>query len=65
LKNGLYEYYVELLLSTDTTPSNDSYESSFLVGESPIIISEIMYMPGTPNVEWIELFNNSENTFPF
>ncbi|MDP8226986.1 MAG: lamin tail domain-containing protein [Candidatus Celaenobacter polaris] len=63
-ENGLYEYYVELLLSTDTTPSNNSYESSFLVGESPIIINEIMYIPDTPNVEWIELFNNSENTFP-
>ncbi len=63
-ENGLYEYYVELLLSTDTTPSNNSHESSFLVGESPIIINEIMYIPGTPNVEWIELFNNSENTFP-
>jgi len=62
-ENGLYEYYVELLLSTDTTPSNNSYESSFLVGESPIIINEIMYKPDTPNVEWIELFNNSENTF--
>jgi hypothetical protein len=62
--NGLYEYYVELILSSDTTPSNNSYESSFLVGESPIIINEIMYMAGTPNVEWIELFNNSENTFP-
>ena len=62
-ENGLYEFYVELLLSTDTTPSNNSYESSFLVGESPIVINEIMYMPGSPNVEWIELFNNSENTF--
>ena len=63
-EDGLYEFYVELILSTDTTPSNNSYESSFLVGESPIIINEIMYMPGTPNVEWIELFNDSENTFP-
>ncbi|MBC8382581.1 MAG: lamin tail domain-containing protein [Candidatus Cloacimonetes bacterium] len=62
-EDGLYEFYVELILSTDTTPSNNSYESSFLVGESPIIINEIMYMPGTPNVEWIELFNDSENTF--
>ena len=62
--NGLYEYYVELILSTDTEPSNNSYESSFLVGVSPIIINEIMYMAGTPNVEWIELFNNSEQTFP-
>jgi len=62
-ENGLYEYYVELILSTDTTPLNNSHESSFLVGESPIIINEIMYMPGTPNVEWVELFNNSENNF--
>jgi len=62
-ENGLCEYYVELILFTDTTLLNNSYESSFLVGESPIIINEIMYMPGTPNVEWIELFNNSENTF--
>jgi len=61
--NGLYDYYVELILSADTTPSNNSYESSFLVGESPIIINEIMYMAGTPNVEWIELFNNSESSF--
>jgi len=61
--NGLYDYYIELILSADTTPSNNSYESSFLVGQSPIVINEIMYMPGTPNVEWIELFNNSANTF--
>jgi len=62
-ENGLYDYYIELILSTDTTPSNNSYESSFRVGESPVIINEIMYMPGTPNVEWIELFNNSADTF--
>ena len=61
--NGLYEYYVELNLSSDTTPSNNTNESSFLVGKSPVIINEIMYMPGTPNVEWVELFNNSEATY--
>ncbi len=63
LDNGLYEYYVELVLSSDTTPSNNTFESSFLVGVSPIVINEIMYMPSTPNIEWVELFNNSETTY--
>ncbi len=61
--NGLYKIAVQIFFSGDTQTTNNSISSSFLVGRTPIIISEIMFVPISPNVEWIEIYNRSEKDF--
>ncbi|MCK4339901.1 MAG: lamin tail domain-containing protein, partial [Candidatus Cloacimonetes bacterium] len=61
--NGLYKITVQIYFSGDTQTSNNIVSISFLIGESPIIISEIMYKPSLPNIEWFEIYNRSERDF--
>ncbi len=61
--NGLYKIAVQIFFSGDIQTNNNSISSSFLVGRTPIIISEIMFAPTPPNVEWIEIYNRSEKDF--
>ncbi|MEA3475516.1 MAG: lamin tail domain-containing protein [Candidatus Cloacimonadota bacterium] len=61
---GLYKIAVQIFFSGDTQTTNNSITTSFLVGKAPIIINEIMFAPTSPNVEWVEIYNRSEQNFP-
>ena len=61
--NGLYKIAIQIFFSGDNQTTNNSISSSFLVGRIPIIISEIMYKPSSPNIEWFEIYNRSDQTF--
>ena len=61
--NGLYKIIIQVYFSGDTQTENNIISNSFLVGKSPIIISEIMYKPSSPNIEWFEIYNRTERNF--
>ncbi|MCL1827571.1 MAG: lamin tail domain-containing protein, partial [Candidatus Cloacimonetes bacterium] len=55
-------YLIKALISYphDVDNSNDSKILHYWVGEKPVILNEILYAPVSPEPEWIELFNPSD-----
>lgn len=51
---------VEILYNLDINTENNILSTSIIVGESPLVINEIVYNPIAPKPEWIELYNRSE-----
>ncbi len=59
-EQGIYIVGVNLNYFYDIELDNNSSNSSFLVGSSPIVFNEIMFKPEEDAPEWIELYNYSE-----
>ena len=60
LPEGLNNIKFYVFLDNDENPKNDTLIKGVIVEKSPIVINEIMYKSSN---EWIELFNNSFDTF--
>ncbi|MBC8385039.1 MAG: lamin tail domain-containing protein [Candidatus Cloacimonetes bacterium] len=60
---ALYVAGAELNFIYDLNLDNNILMISFLVGDSPIIINEIMFKPSSGNSEWIEIFNRSTSGY--
>ena len=54
---GLQIVEAEVIFIYDLNLENNSQTISFLVGDSPLIINEIMFKPASSNQEWLEIFN--------
>ena len=60
--SGYYSIEVSLKFSDDNIENNNK-KTSFLIPPTPLIVNEIMYKPSTNNVEWIEIYNRSQNKY--
>lgn len=47
----------------DSNIENNSVTSGFLVGDSPIIINEVLYKDSDSTTEWIEIFNRGASAY--
>ena len=56
---------VEVFHEYDIDQNNNSASTSFLNGENPLILNEIMFYPKPTKPEWIEIFNRSQNEISF
>ncbi|MBP7563800.1 MAG: lamin tail domain-containing protein, partial [Candidatus Cloacimonetes bacterium] len=61
LSTGIYQLKILLHCHQDINPLNNSFDTRFLVGESPLLINEMMHSPSTGNPEWIEIYNQSDS----
>lgn len=61
LSTNLHKVTVNVFTPNDVNTVNNSKSSYFVIGDSPIIINEIMHSPLSDNPEWIEIFNTSDN----
>lgn len=61
---GIYNLKVNVFPHDFISDSNNVIFTSFLVGEAPIIINEIMFYPGEESggIEWVEVYNRSDST---
>ncbi|MCF7857779.1 MAG: lamin tail domain-containing protein [Candidatus Cloacimonetes bacterium] len=58
---GIYnQIEVELIYFNDNELDNNVAHCSFLNGDSPFVINEIMFKPLTTNQEWVEIFNRTD-----
>ncbi|MFO7896042.1 MAG: hypothetical protein R6U84_03840, partial [Candidatus Cloacimonadales bacterium] len=60
---GYYSVEVEVNYIYDNNLENNIVTSGFLVGDSPIIINEVLYKDSATSTEWIEIFNRSESAY--
>ncbi len=60
-EDGIHYISIELEFENDFFTENNSDVKTFLIGESPLILNEIMFKPDNDKQEWIEIYNNSEN----
>ncbi len=59
-----YENYnvttVEVIYEFDNNLENNICSQSILIGESQLIINEILFRPASTNQEWLEIFNRGD-----
>lgn len=57
---GYYLTDIIVNYQTDNNLENNSNQASFLIGDSPIILNEVLYKDSELTCEWIEIFNRGE-----
>lgn len=67
LTSGNYQTLLQVLLSNDENTSNNSVKKNLTILPpalpfNSIVINEIMYAPKTPEPEWIEIYNRTNQT---
>ncbi|HPY96673.1 MAG TPA: lamin tail domain-containing protein [Candidatus Cloacimonadota bacterium] len=62
LSTGIHNLKIIAHCHNDSYLGNNTFVGNFLIGESPILINEVMHSPNTGNPEWIELYNKSDST---
>lgn len=65
LAQGEYQIIAQVIFNDDENPNNDKLIKRFTVYPSAnnyndIVINEIMYAPLSPETEWVELYNRTE-----
>ena len=59
LNEGYQIVEAEVIYFYDNNLENNLSTTSILIGNSPLVLNEIMFKPATTNQEWIEIFNRS------
>lgn len=67
LASGNYQTLLQVLFSNDENTSNNLVKKNLTILPPPlsfnsIVINEIMYAPKTPEPEWIEIYNRTNQT---
>lgn len=63
LEEGLYDISARVELPNDINPENNQAGTSILIGESPLVLNEIMFRPSSGRTEWLELYNRSSRDY--
>ncbi|MBC8415736.1 MAG: lamin tail domain-containing protein [Candidatus Cloacimonetes bacterium] len=59
LDDGYQIIEAEVIYYYDNNLENNLSTTSIIIGNSPLVLNEIMFRPATTNQEWIEIFNRS------
>ncbi len=64
LELGICDVLVSAYTSDDANPVNNQAGATLIVGDHPVTVNEIYYIPrsGEGDTEWIELYNRSQMT---
>lgn len=60
LATGISIININLIYIYDIELENNSYTTSRLIGNSVLVLNEVLFKPSSEETEWIEIYNNCE-----